>query len=473
MIRSAKVPDIWRKIDKNSYRYYIDSINLNGILGIDEPINFQKGIFAICGLNGVGKSTVFIAIKDILGLDISHRDRIKIKDIEITGILKDGNKDIALKNIDGKRLLDVANGEFTLEEIDYQKLIQVNDFIDQPNFNELIEQHDDNVFDQNDLESLNYLVGKTYDSIVLREIEVGDEKTIPYFQVQCNGLEYDSLKMGTGEHFLFYIYWLFKGISTYGILLIEEPEVFISVNSQINLMNFIVEKMNEHKFSVILVTHSPFILKNVSTDRMLVLHNYLDTIDVHKPKSKEEILEDLGLVTNKKGILIFEDILAIEFFRSMCKRHANHYLKFFNLEKTNGFADITKILSIPKLYNMNYVIAGIYDGDMKNSSEVPFETLNWEYRFLPGEKSLEEEFKKLARSHFIELRTKLGIEERELRVLLGKIQGSEHHDWLIEIANKSHSNFNSVVDIFYQLWEIGKEVQVEEFLSSINGLIKN
>ncbi|MFP7701301.1 AAA family ATPase [Bacillus velezensis] len=470
MIRSAKVPDIWRKIDRNNYRYYIESINLNGILGIVEPISFRKGIFSICGLNGVGKSTVFTAIKDILGLSISDRDRVKIKDIEVTGKLKDGNKDIILKNIEGKRLIDVVEGELTLEDINFQKLIQIYDYIDQPNFNELVEQHDDNIFNNDDIQSLNYLIGKTYDSVVLREIEVEDEKIIPYFQVKCNGLEYDSLKMGTGEHFLFYIYWLFKRIVTYGILLIEEPEVFISVKSQVKLMNFIAKKINDHKFSVILVTHSPFILKNLSTERMLVLNNYLDVIDINNPKSKEETLENLGLYTNKKGIFIFEDTLAIEFFKSMCKKHANYLLKYFDLEKVNGFSEITKILSIPQLDNMKYNIVGFYDGDLKNSGKISSESLNMPHKFLPGEKGLEEEFMELTRSRFVELSTKLGITQKEFRMILGNLQGSESHDWLMEISNETHIDFNLVVDIFYNLWELEHEKEVKDFLSDIEKL---
>lgn len=472
MIRSAKVPDIWRKVEKNSYKYYIDNLNLNGILGISEPINFKKGIFAICGLNGVGKSTVFTAIKDILGINVREQDKIKIQGIEIQGNLKEGNKDIFIKNEDGYRLVDVISDEVILEEIDYMKLIEINDFIGQPNFNELIEQHDDNIFDENDLRQLNYLVGKIYDSIVLREIEVEDDVTVPYFQVSCNGLEYDSLKMGTGEHFLFYIYWLFKRVSKSGIILIEEPEVFISVTSQINLMNFIADKMNEHRFSVILVTHSPFILQNISPERMVILQNYLDSIEVVKPGYKEDILQDLGLTINRKGIFIFEDSLALEFFKSICKRHAQYFLKYFGLEKTSGYSEITKIISIPRLKQMDYKIIGIYDGDVKKSGKVQFNTLNWGYAFLPGEISIEEEFQKLTRSYFKELSLKLSLDEHELRILLAKVQGMEYHDWLIELANKTHKDFSAVVDIFYDLWEKENLSQIEEFISNVYEAIK-
>lgn len=76
MFRLARVPDIWRKVEKNSYRYHLDSIELNGVLGIQDPLRFQKGIFAICGLNGVGKSTVFTAIKDVLGIEVSSSEKI-------------------------------------------------------------------------------------------------------------------------------------------------------------------------------------------------------------------------------------------------------------------------------------------------------------------------------------------------------------------------------------------------------------
>ncbi|MEZ2718013.1 ATP-dependent nuclease [Niallia circulans] len=472
MIRSAKVPDIWRKVERNSYKYYIESLNLNGVLGINEPISLKKGIFAICGLNGVGKSTVFTAIKDILGMHVREQDRIKIKGIEVQGNVKEGNKDIVIKNENGHRLVDVISNEVILEEIDYMKLIELNKFISQPNFNELIEQYDDNIFDENDLKHLNYLVGKIYDSIVLREIEVEDDVIVPYFQVSCNGLEYDSLKMGTGEQFLFYIYWLFKSISKSGIILIEEPEVFISVNSQINLMNFIANKMNEHKFSVILVTHSPFILQNISPERMIILQNYLDSIDIVNPGYKEDILEDLGLTINRKGIFIFEDALALEFFKCICKRHAQYFLKYYRLEKTSGYSEITKIISIPRLKQMDYKIIGVYDGDIKTSGKVQFNTLNWGYVFLPGETSLEEEFQKLTRSHFKELSLKLSLREQELRILLAKVQGMEYHDWLIELSNKTHRDFSAVVDIFYNLWEEENLDKIEEFLSNVTEAMK-
>ncbi|MEM1500813.1 hypothetical protein, partial [Bacillus velezensis] len=117
-----------------------------------------------------------------------------------------------------------------------------------------------------------------------------------------------------------------------------------------------------------------------------------------------------------------------------------------------------------------YNIVGFYDGDLKNSGKISSESLNMPYKFLPGEKGLEEEFMELTRSRFVELSTKLGITQKEFRMILGNLQGSESHDWLMEISNETHIDFNLVVDIFYNLWELENEKEVKDFLSDIEKL---
>lgn len=470
MIRSAKVPDIWRDIDKNSFRYYINEVNLNGLLGLTEPIKLNKGIFSICGLNGVGKSTLLAAIKDVLGIAITDRERIKLQNTIISATFKDGNNAISLQNNSGNRLIDHISEDIILEYIDYQKIVEINDFIHQTNFYELVDQFEDNIFDNDDIQTIEYLVGKSYDNIILREIEVEDDYIIPFFQVDCNGMQYDSLTMGTGEHFLFYIFWMFKRINNKGIILIEEPEVFISVNSQMNLMNFIANQINTHRFSAILVTHSPFILKNINSNRMLILNNYLDSFDVQKPQNKEVILEDLGLKNSSKGSLIFEDRLAMEFFISLSNRHYDIILKNYSLEYVEGYSNISKILSIPKLSYMKYSIIGFYDADMKESSKIDEKSLNLKYFYLPGENCLEEDFKQISRNKFVLLSSKLNIAQKDLRNILGKIQGYEKHDWLIEFVNAVKIEYSSVVNIFTQLWEEDNSELISAFIDHLKKL---
>lgn len=471
MIKSAELNDIWKNINKKSYRYNIRELHLNGLLGIEQSIEFKEGIFAICGLNGVGKSTIYNAVKDLLGLKIEKKEKNKLNNVIVSAKIKNGAKEMRVSNKENERLLDKDEPPLILIDVDFQKLIELNNFFSQENFYEFLEQYEESNFDDEDLDSLSYLVGKTYDSVTLREIEVSDDFVVPYFEVICNGLKYDSLKMGTGEHFLFYINWILKKVDSSGIILIEEPEVFLSVNSQINLMNVIAKKMNICKFSVVLVTHSPFILKNIPQDKLLILYQYLDKVYFNTEIEKQHILNDLGLSLNKKGILIFEDSLALEFFKSICRREAPHYLDNFNLEKLSGYSDISQILSMPKLKSMEYKIIGIYDGDMRKSGKIDFAKLNWQYAFLPGNESLEKEYQKIVRKNLDLASERIGLNKHDLNILLSKVQGMEYHDWLQEVAKQSRKEFSFIVDCLYEIWCLDNRESVNIFLEDLKEIM--
>lgn len=157
----------------------------------------------------------------------------------------------------------------------------------------------------------------------------------------------------------------------------------------------------------------------------------------------------------------------MEFFNSLCKRHLPRISKRFNLEKVNGYSDITKILSIPKFRSMNYSILGFYDGDMRTSELIPKDALNWEYGFLPGESSLEEDFINFTKTKFHEINSEFNIDKRELRIKLGKLEGIEKHDWLIEFVKEIQLDYSLVVNVFTKFWEEENQESVELFIESI------
>ena len=62
-MRHVKALDHWRHVYNNAYRRYIQSFNYSNIAGVGSgEIVFRGGINAICGGNGVGKSTLLDAI---------------------------------------------------------------------------------------------------------------------------------------------------------------------------------------------------------------------------------------------------------------------------------------------------------------------------------------------------------------------------------------------------------------------------
>lgn len=466
MLRQAKVEDIFRDLEKVKPKHRLENIDLDGLLGITETIKIKPGLFALCGLNGVGKTTILTAIKDLFGATISDFEKKKIAEKSITGVFRNGANQISVSNSDGERVVDKLE-TLNLEVIDYHKIVSINSFFEQSNLEEYVEQYDDNVFGKGEIEALSYLIGKTYDEVTLRELESDDDEFIPYFKVRCDSLEYDSTMMGTGEHFIFYIFWILKNISQDSILLIEEPEVFISVFSQEKLVNYIVHKINADRLSVILVTHSPHILRNINVDRITLIESYLNGVDLVQETNKENLLKDLGFNLDKKGILLFEDRLALEFFKSLCKVKIQNIPKYFYLDKVNGYSNITSIISTPKL-QMHYKIMGVYDGDMRQTAHIPEDSLNWEYTYLPGENNLEKDFYCLVRENLEELYTELNVSERSLRRTLSKLEGLEYHDWFNKLPQELNLSYEVIVDGFSKIWLNQHSSEVDEFIREIN-----
>lgn len=71
-MREAKAYDYWRRVyeysEKRLYKNYISRMSFNDCNGFTGDVELNSGITVLCGLNGVGKSSLVANIKTILGL---------------------------------------------------------------------------------------------------------------------------------------------------------------------------------------------------------------------------------------------------------------------------------------------------------------------------------------------------------------------------------------------------------------------
>lgn len=74
-MRDAKASDYWRHVyeysEKKLYKNYISKLIVNDCNGFTGEVEMSPGITILCGLNGVGKSSLIANIKDSLGLSDS------------------------------------------------------------------------------------------------------------------------------------------------------------------------------------------------------------------------------------------------------------------------------------------------------------------------------------------------------------------------------------------------------------------
>ncbi|MEW9095380.1 MAG: AAA family ATPase [Clostridiaceae bacterium] len=119
--------------------------------------------------------------------------------------------------------------------------------------------------------------------------------------------------MGIEEHFLFYLYWTFSRIDKDSVILIEEPETFISISSQQCLMNHIAYKASEMGLAIVITTHSPFIIKQVKREHINIISRYGTNVYISRAELEQSAFKILGLNNPFRGTFLLK-ILQQNYF---------------------------------------------------------------------------------------------------------------------------------------------------------------
>lgn len=472
-MRDAKAQDYWNTAYKRNYSDNLLEIDFNGLNNLP-AFSFPQGILALCGLNGAGKSTIVSAIKDVVGLPLSDQDKHRIKSQTIRCRATLSGCDLVCSNRDGERLVDLGLDENKAVFIDSTDSVTFQRFIVcQANLDELLEQYEEYKLPESSIEEVNYLVGKKYTACSIRELEdvSGSGSVIPYFSVVVDGEKYDTKGMGYGEHFLLYLFWRINSVDKDTLIIIEEPETFISISSQIHFANYLGEQMAKKGIKVILTTHSPYILASIKNDNVRIVSRMGSAVSIVPPDENLPAENLLGLENNSIGTFFVEDKVAAYFLSTVLEDRSPQLLRTFTIEPVGGEAEITKRLAFPFSEKIKYKFIGIYDGDMRTTLDPS--VLNWKYCFLPGEKAIEEVFREHLHQvqNIQNLCTYLGKDMRKVIAVLAKIDGLDCHDWFIEFRKLLMIDGKALIEAFYQTM-IKDSDKVNSFLDELNEVLQ-
>lgn len=477
-MREAKAKDYWNKIPKYNYKSYVSELNLYGYNGLND-IKLGKGIQIICGLNGAGKTTVLLGIKNLLGIPLEKSDEIKLQDAHITGEIVFKGKKYPCDNKDNQlsKQVGCVDDFGFLEYSSIGKILSV--IWNQDNLEELIEQNESIDLQDKELQQINYLIGRNYNKISLVEIEeieiiktLDDREKIgpfPFFVVEEGNAIYDSRQMGMGEYCLFYMYWYVNKQNAQSIILIEEPESFVGIKSQKHFMNFIAKKSVDNGMNFIISTHSPFVIENIENDYIHVISRMLGRAVIKKP-SISSANSILGVDDEKRGTFLVEDNLAKEFLEVLLEKENIVLLRMYTVEVAGSVSKVTAILKNAILDKIKYRIIGIYDGDQKKED---FHDNNLPYLFLPLVKDVETDMKSIIMKDdtYIEVASMLGKEKEDLFEALVRVNGEDHHDWWNKICDILGVNIHVMMHNLYDIWKKDNEVELNSFLEKLEEIL--
>lgn len=474
-MRSASVQDCWDKVYKRDYKNGISRINLNGLNNFNE-INFSEGPIAFCGLNGAGKSTIISAIKDLIGIHLTTHDIRRIGEQVIEGTALLDNHTIDCKNEESRRLFDQGMDSSNAKYIDCSLSMCTQDLIIlQTNLEEFLEQYEECKATSSELKDINYLIGKTYCSCSIYEIEdINDsDESFPFFRVEVDGAIYDSRSMGSGEHFLLYLFWCIKRMEKNAILIIEEPETYISILSQLHFADYIGKIMSEKGIKIILTTHSPYILKNIKNENIRIISRMGNSASILIPDGECTVERALGISQNYLGTLFVEDRVAADLLTVILEDRAPWILKQYAIDIVDGEANITERLKFVKDSRIYYNFVGIYDGDMRNRLKNR-DKLNWGYCFLPGTTSPEEIIQEYIRQpeNLEKFCTKIGKQTERVIAILATLEGFDHHDWFLDLRQNLNIDGYVLIKIFYDLF-MRENSDIDTFICDLNKVLEN
>lgn len=450
-MREPKINDAWRRITEKEEEF---SASFN-TLKIDElgmirnqNISFNGQIIAICGKNGVGKSTLLNAIIAILKPNEYFENNIRKKKIENSIF------DLDFTNHKGENF-NVAFSTLQESSQNHKAIIidppsECIDFIkmfsETQNIEELLAPLSPKFLKKSELTELNYILGKNIKSCKIYEVELNEAGRIfPYFKIEVDEEEYGIELMGLGEMAAIYIYWNLIIAEKNSFLLLEEPETFLSYTSQEHLVNVIAEYTYKKKLSTLMTTHSHAIINKIPSSNIVYVSRNGNNVNTRTNVRKYDYLKGLGMRPEIPYVFCVEDevakLLLMKLFNKFKFNAANDYVVF----AVGGVENVKGAIGFPNLSIVRSKIIGVFDADQRGKITRIFHR---PFVYLPGRGSPEEQLFDFVNKDVEYSSELMGIDLYKLSDALSRLEGIDHHDWFVELSREIGISEESFIDIF-------------------------
>lgn len=485
MLKKKEYEDCWRHVgDFKKYRYKLSSIHIEGISGfIPFDISIKSAINAICGRNGIGKSTLLKVIYNIFtnGDIFNSVDNYKYygriressdgsENFELLRKMDFSKCYIEVINSEDQSVIKFPNEEGNLFDIEYidsssQVIAITNILCADANPKDLIEGLDPSSIITSYLDTINKITGKKYSEINLYEISWIDE-VIPFIFLKKNDIQYDSRTMGLGEHKLLYLVWKILSSPKNSILLIDEPESFICPRSQNDLMDFIASIADKNKLTIIFSTHSEHIIKKLPMRSWHILRNSTKDFNLVKDNRKELVMDLLGVMPEKDTIFLVEDFFASQVLLSIINIFFPTLINSIHVEFLNGESDIIEIIKRYPEKNSNVKLVAVFDADQKG--KVKESQFDRPIFYLPSNHSSPPETEVIAHTilKFQDIYGCLAIPEDRLDHIK-EVINEEIHDFFSTLSSLLEIDRSTCITLAIRHWVSENTENIKIFINSL------
>lgn len=472
VVREAKIRDFWSRI--NRFKKY-SNIPVNLSLSSagryhDSNVEIKSAITAICGRNGLGKTTLLKMFYKALSKDnnfhIPNTTREEVESVSLSikrngnllNILGGDNKVIPdVEYFDGAHLLHVINGEI----------------IDSPSKNGWKNGATKLEIEVQDLEVIKLITGKKYNKFEVWEVSDIIEDTIfPYFEVELEGNIYSNEGMGQGEHKLLLIWWKMFSSKRNAFLLLEEPEAYVCPSSQKKMMDMIAFYASGKNINIIMTTHSEHILSKLNIGSVNILKRKgKDKFELVPASNNTRYFVALGLNSECKNILLVEDDFAKLTLELILRKYDEHMYKTSVIHSLQGESNIQMVTKhYQGASHFNYV--AVYDADQRGITEDFTPCIDKVYLPSISNVAPEVEVINYVQSNINGYASRLNLDAELLEEAITDVV-EDHHDWFKSLSNGLDKNLAILTTEAIQLWIDNNDELCRYFVFELNNLSVN
>jgi hypothetical protein len=253
--------------------------------------------------------------------------------------------------------------------------------------------------------------------------------------------------MGSGEFAAFLLWWKLRRASAKSILLIEEPECFLSPGSQAALTDLLIQVMLKKKICAIVTSHSAEILTPLPPESVRFIRRDDAGVRFGTNKPAPVLLETIGIRTPVDILAFVEDHAAARFCRLLIEHFDPALSRRIEIIPTKGDGSIINILREIDNYYDAFTLLGVFDGDVRKT--VP-DDVRPKALFLPGSKPVELLFKEMSETNPDGL-ADVGSHSN-VRDILFVLQSRDHHDWFLDFAKSCGLEPGQLFMILFRMW---------------------
>jgi hypothetical protein len=324
------------------------------------------------------------------------------------------------------------------------------------------------ILDNRILTELGYICKRDYRSVVVYEVESGDQIT-PFFEVEVGADRYDSRTMGAGELTALYTWWAVDRAVDNSLLLIEEPETFLSPACQEGMAHFLLASTVDKRLVTLITSHSAKIVDSVADEHRLFLFREGAGSKFAEIPVSPGLLATVGIEPIVDHILLVEDEAATYFLKHLLEYCDPSFARTCEIADQSGEGNIIAALDRIGGRFKALQFVGVFDGDQRGKVKRTVEPFA---AFLPGGTPIEAIFRELTTSNAGAAAEVLS--RPRLGEILFTLEGADHHDWYDRLCDGLSLTKAQLFPMLFSLWikQPGNEEAALTTMASVHAALE-